>query len=208
MSYGNGQNSPKGFLPSTYLNGAVWDGQTLDYPIASGYATSIFTGDPVTTTNGYLAIGAAGTNPLVGVFQGVKYYDSTGNPQFSKYWPASTVTFQTQDAQAMIVNDANVMFDIQVDDSTGPHTHPYASQSNMGFNASFVLGSGSTATGLSSTYLDYTTINTGATLNLKLIKFVPVPGNGTPTSSAQWYNNVLVIINNHKYKGGTGTLGS
>ncbi len=211
MSYGNGVNAARGAQPSMYLNASPWSGQSNTYPIQSSYNTAIYYGDYVTTTGGYLVKGAVGTNALVGVFIGVVYTDTNGIVQFSKYWPASTATFQTQNAQALVVDDPSVLFDMQVDDSTGPHTHPFVDQTNMGFNGSFVIVAGTASTSfISQTYLDYTTVNTGATLNLKLIRFTPQAQNGpsaigTPTT---WYNNVLVLINNHKYKGGTGTLGS
>jgi hypothetical protein len=211
MAYGNGVNAARGLQPRMYLNGAQWSGQSRAYPIQSSYATAIYYGSPVTTTGGYLAIGAAGTNPLVGVFIGVNYFDASNNPQYSKYWPAATATFQTANAQALVVDDPMVLFDVQVDDSTGPHTHPFVDQTSIGLNGTFVLAAGTQATSfISQAYLDYTTVAVGATLNLKLIDFTPVPGNGpsaggTPTT---WYNNVLVLINNHKYKGGTGTFGS
>ena len=105
MSNGNGVNAPRGATPKIYLNGSSWSGQCRAYPIPSGYNTSVYYGQYVTTTGGYLVAGTAGTNPLVGVFLGVNYIDANGNPQYSKYWPANTVTFQTQNAQALVVDD-------------------------------------------------------------------------------------------------------
>jgi hypothetical protein len=194
MSYGT--DAPQGLQASTYLNGSTWNGSTGEYPITSGYATNIFSGDPVTVlSDGSIGIGVAGA-AIVGVFTGVKFKDSLGVETFSPYWPASTVTFGTVDAQAQIVDDPDVLFDIQA-------TVASLDKTDFNLNADFVAAAGSTATGQSAFSIDMGSVNTTATLNLKLIRLTPNPENTIGVS----FNNALVLINNHKYKGGTGTTG-
>jgi hypothetical protein len=204
MSYGNNVNSPQGLVPSQYLNGVTYNGQPNPYLLASGYDTAIFSGDPVTFDNtGSIVIGAA-NGPWVGVFGGVKYTDANGNYQFSKNWVANTETKGDAPAQALIYDDPWILFDIQASNSTAGNK--YLIQANMGNNAAVVIGTGNTFNGLSTTYLDVNTILTTAALPLKMIRFTPRPGNGPGSATAQ-YNNALVLINNHIYKGGTGTAG-
>lgn len=219
--YGNGQNSPKGLVPAIYNDGSIWNGQLTEYLIPSGYATSIFTGDPVSFVNsGTIGIGTIG-GAIVGSFQGVKYIDSTGKPQFSAYWPANTVTQGALPATALVCDDPNVLFDIQVASAAGGTVAaPTLVQANMFRNANFGVavtsynpisgvtpaanpGAGSTATGLSGYYLASNTIADTATLNLKLMRFTQKPGN----IAGVVFNNALVKINNHYYNGGTGTAG-
>jgi hypothetical protein len=91
MTYAAGTNSPWGFRPERHINGSSWNGQTKIFRIASAYATSLYTGDPVTQNgNGTITIATAGANPIIGIFMGVKYIDASGNPQYSQYWPANT----------------------------------------------------------------------------------------------------------------------
>lgn len=201
MSYGNNVNSPFGFRPSQYLNGGTYNGQPNPYQLASGYATAIFTGDPVDITGGYVTIGVAGS-PIVGVCAGFQYLDALGNYQYAPYWPANTVTFGAAAATVLVYDDPNILYDIQTDDSTGPHTTPYFVQADMGKNANFAIGAGNTATGQSTTYLNRTGLNTTNTLNCRLVRFTPVPGNG-PGSATAKFNNVLVMLNSTRYHVGT-----
>ncbi len=195
MSYGT--NAPFGLQPRKHLNGSAWTGQINGFLIQDSYATSIFTGDPVTLAAGYLVIGVAGS-AIIGVFQGCKYTTAGGTVTFAPYWPASTATLSSVGAAAFVCDDQTVLYDIQNSSAT-----PIA-QVNIGQNANFVAGSGSTITGQSAYALDYTTLATGnATRNLKVIELVPRPGNTFSTP----YNNVYVLINNNLFNSGTGTAG-
>lgn len=88
-----------GLTPSRTL-GSRPDNSALDvYGIASGYATSIFLGDPVNlTSSGTLEVADSGDD-YIGVFMGCSYTDSAGEVQFSKYWPASTTS---SDAKGLV----------------------------------------------------------------------------------------------------------
>lgn len=219
--YGNGQNSPQGLLPSQYLSGAIWNGQTTDYQIPSGYGTALFRGDPVSFANtGTITVGTIG-GPIVGVFWGVKFLDATGTAQFQNYWPANQVTFGAMPAFALIVDDPNVLFDVQVASAAGGTVAaPSLVQAEMFQNANFGVavtsynaiagvtpapnpGVGSTASGKSAYFLDSNSIANTATLNLKLIRFTQITGN----VAGVVFNNALVKINNHYYNSGTGTAG-
>jgi hypothetical protein len=228
--YGFNQNTPKGLQPSQYLNGSTWSGQTGQYYVLSGYANSLFQGDPVTMLNtGGIGIGVAGSG-IIGVFWGVTYQDSTGNYVYSPFWTTGTVTFQAQPAIAYVIDDPNVLFDIQIASSAGALVDaPGLTLTQLNNNANFALGAGttynpvngvtpltnptggSTLTGQSAFYLDSTTIQTGqAAFSLKIIRLTPNPTNvffsaGPPIVGA--FNNALVLINNDIYKGGTGTVG-
>lgn len=194
MSYG--VNAPQGLQPQQHQNGSVWNDQLSPYKISDQYATSLFKGDPVTLGSGYLAIGVAGS-AIMGVFWGCKYINSIGTYIFSPYWPASTATQGAAGADAFVVDDPTVLFNIQVS-STG------LTQAEIGSNANFVAGSGSTITGQSGYALDSTTIATGnATRNLKIVALTPNVSN----AFGVLYNNALVKINNDIYNGGTGTVG-
>jgi hypothetical protein len=80
-----------GLTPARTL-GNISDNAGLDeFKIASGYSTSLFTGDIVQlSATGNLEVCAAGGD-AIGVFMGCRYTDSAGEIQYKKYWPASTV---------------------------------------------------------------------------------------------------------------------
>lgn len=199
MAYGNGTNTPQGLQPRVYQNGANWSGQLNQYPIASGYATNLFSGDPITLlSNGTIGIGVAGS-AIVGVFMGCFYQDSTGNWQYSQYWTANTATWNpggsgNVNAQAFVVDDPNVLFDIQCV-GTGAITNSANTikQADINYNYNFHSGNGSTGSGQSGFYLDMTTQATTSTLNLKLVRLSP----NITNAFGVLYNNGLVRINNH-----------
>jgi hypothetical protein len=201
MSYGT--NAPQGLQPTAMLGGASWNQRTTTYFIASGYASSIYQGDPVTgTSTGTIALGGtANTSPYLGVFWGVLYQDTSGNYVYSKYWPANTVTWNPGgsgaiNATAFVIDSSDVIYNIQA------NTTIAQTNLNSNFNLSGV-GTGSTISGQSSAVLDISTGNAAATQAVKLIGLTPAVNN----SFGLTYNNGLVIINNHQYKGGTGTAG-
>lgn len=236
MSYGNNQNSPVGFKPVLYQNGALWTGQEGEYHVASGYNTSLFEGDPVTSlANGTIGIGVAGA-AIIGVFQGVTYIDTTGQPIYQNFWLANTATQSAVDAIAKVVDDPNVLFDIQIstiNNQPGPANPVALAQTNITQNANFAVATaansfnptvapnpvsyaanpqgGNTSTGISAYFLDYNTLGNGATLNCKILRLTPTAGNipsaGGTASGTLNFNNALVLINNHILKGGTGTAG-
>ncbi len=207
MSYGNGRNAPFGLQPRRLLSGALWNGQMNEYYIASGYATSLFDGDPVyVAANGTIVIAGAGTgNPITGVFKGCKFTSTVqgvnGNQIFSPYWPGGTVTFQAANAIALVCDDPDLIYDVQVYSAANPPVG--AAAVDLYNNANLIAAAGSTLSGLSGWNLDQTSIAVDATRQLKILRFVPIPGNGPGLG----FNNVEVVINNNYYKGGTGTVG-
>lgn len=207
MAYANGTNAPFGLQPRQNLLSTTPTGQQGEYLIASGYATSLFDGDRVTRlADGTIGIAPAGT-PAIGVFKQVKYVDTLGNPQISTYWPASTATLQALPALAYIVDDYTIEFDVQVSNSLNV-ANPSITTAQLGLNANLAVGgggnllvpqnptSGNTRSGISAYYLDFSTIDSDSTLDVKIVRFSPYVGNvsGVP------FNNVIVTLNNDLYK--------
>lgn len=113
--------APFGLRPIGTLGGRASEA-FAQYPIASGYATNIATGDIVQLVDGGTATTIqkqAGTGDdtteidIVGVFLGCKYTDPvTNKPVWSQLWPASTAA---SDAMAYVANDPDLTFAIQCD---------------------------------------------------------------------------------------------
>ena len=103
-------DKPAGFTPSYHMYGGVI--RPAEMRIASGYGTSIFSGDVVTLASGYVNQAGATSTP-VGVFYGVFYTASDGTPTFSKVWTASTATQGSADAEALIYNDPGIVYEAQ-----------------------------------------------------------------------------------------------
>ena len=89
-------SAPYGFRPSFHNSGQM---RPKAYTIASTYAASIFSGDPVKLiSDGTVQLGSSdgtrsGTTDgviLLGIFAGVEYNDATGKPTISPFWPSGT----------------------------------------------------------------------------------------------------------------------
>lgn len=110
-------NGPYGLLPANLIGGRVFAGSTRMIPIASGYATSLYFGDPVKFTNTGTLItsglaynsAAAETGGTLGIFLGCEY-SSSGGPIFGKNryqsWAGGTVA---SDAIAYVCDDPQVV---------------------------------------------------------------------------------------------------
>ena len=186
-------NKPFGFRP-VGKTGSNYDNQGLtQYKISNNYNTNLFQGDAVTLSGGYLAIATAG-NPVVGVFQGCYYVDPTsGKPTWKNYYPANTA----QDGIVALVNDdPNAQFVVQCSG--------IAAVTCVGRNADLVTSvSGSTTTGVSGQQVGVpATGNSGYQW-----KVVGVYEDDEDNDVLLDYANLIVIPNNHLYKGGAGTAG-
>lgn len=110
-------NGPYGLLPQNLIGGQVFAGSTRMIPIASGYATSLYYGDPVKfTSDGTLITSglaynsaAAETGGTLGIFLGCEYTPA-GGPLYGKQrfqkWTGATVA---SDAVAYVLDDYDVI---------------------------------------------------------------------------------------------------
>lgn len=137
-------NAPFGFRPYRHLNGGD-PNRCREYPIATGYATGIFTGDAVKLLSDGTIASAAAADRVLGIFMGCSYVNAAGEQIFSRYWPASTTA---TDIKASVVDDKGVIFQIM---SGGT-----PAQTNVGNLADHVVGTGSTLTGISGASLSST----------------------------------------------------
>lgn len=181
-------DAPRGFKPVRYVSGAPYNGAVNEFSTAGGDSTAIFLGDPVTlsgtsqTIDGqiYADVDQAATGDIViGVVVGVKpvTHEST------IYREASTARI------LYVADDPNLLFEIQeVSGGTA------LTAADIGLNADFVVGSGSTSTGLSGVELDNSTEANTATLDCKIVGFVNREGNEIG-EHAKW----LVRLNKHQY---------
>lgn len=207
MSYG--QDAPSGLQAIKSLTSATYNGQTSPYLIKPGYPQNIFKGDLVAIRNdGFiqniydLGVPTYGAAFSLGVFNGCSYITSTATNPIDPaspgrmYWPASTATLNNIPAVADIIDDPNVIFNIQTNGSPGLIQANIGQSAAVIYNATASTGgivNGNTTTGQSLMSLDQSTIASAVSLNLKILRFVGVPGNVAGLK----YNNVEVILERH-----------
>ena len=130
---------------------------------------------------------ASSTVPVVGVFNGVQYTDPTSKEVvFKNHYPGSIVA---SDIIAFIIDDPNVVFEIQADD-----TFPVADLFGN-FDVVDQSTTGDTASGRSNMELDVTTGATTTTLPLKAIDISQDPENSPWVRKAKTITLARLITN-------------
>ena len=99
----------KGFNPARKVGSGPDNKSLSSYTIASGYATSLGLGDPVKLHTDGTLIKATNGADAIGVFGGVKYINSLGEPKWSKAWIASTVATEIE---ALVLDDPFATFSV------------------------------------------------------------------------------------------------
>ena len=182
-----------GLRPYRKLDGTPLVGAQNRYTVANNYGTAIFQGDmviPVTGGNIERYPGNTST-AVVGVFNGCFYTDpTTQKPTFSNYYPGSVAA---ADITAFVVDDPDAVFLVDADATFA--------RADLFQNYSLTAVSGNTKTGNSEQQLDVSESGTNATFIVQAIDISQDPDN-SDTSSAN--ANILVRINNHFYRSGTG----
>ena len=192
-------SSPYGFRPVGLIGSRSAAGGTRMYPIASGYAANIFTGDVCQTVaaGGIEVEESVGTNadPFtnpIGVFMGCSYTDPTlGYKVHSAYWPTGTVA---SDAVAYIHDDPQALYQVQGDAALAATTR--------GINCGINLTAGSTVFGQSRFSLDVATVAVTATVGFRIVDFVEDGAN----TAGDAFTDVVVMFNPgiHSYDSGLG----
>lgn len=187
-------DTPFGLRPVADVNGRPWNGAVRAYSTAAGDSTAIFLGDPVKlsgtsqTINGrvYADVDQAATGDVIaGVVVSVDPVIGAGaNGRDSAiYRAASTARL------VYVCDDPNALFEIQeVSGGTA------LAAADVGLNADFVVGSGSTTTGYSGVELNNATEAGTNTLDLKIVGLAPHENNAVG-EHAKW----LVRINRHQF---------
>jgi hypothetical protein len=161
-------SKPYGLLPVNLIGGQVFAGATRQIPVASGYNTSIFYGDPVKlVSSGTLERDTpdAAMTPI-GVFLGCSYTDPTFGKVFRQYYPANTVA---SDIVAYVQDDPDALFTAAI--VSGTTVVAAVSRTFVGNNVEMVNNTGSAITGNSAAAV--TAPATTATLPLRIVDVVP-----------------------------------
>ena len=182
-----------GLRPYRKLDGTPLVGAQNRYTIASNHTTAIFQGDlviPLTAGNidRHTANNSAA---VIGVFNGCFYTDpTTSKPTFSNSYPGAIVA---SDITAFVVDDPDAVFLMDADAAF--------TRADLYQNYSVTTGSGNTTTGISEVQLDVSVSGTNASFVIQAIDISQDPDNSDVASANA---NILVRINKHFYRNGTG----
>ena len=153
--------------------------------IASGYASDIYTGQPVKIAlDGTLQAAGVGDS-FIGVFAGCQYLPSGAQrPVVTPSWPANTNATQIV---AYYTMDPSIVFEVQ---ANGP-----VAQSNVGNQYNFGGISNSNGLGYSTAYIDTATATSSGSAQVRVVAIA----NGIDNAPGDSYTVVQVMISNHEY---------
>lgn len=155
----------RGLVPSRIRGGSPNSNATNEYSIASGAASSMYTGQPVRISAGYVVALTSAGETTDGVFQGCRYVED-GEQKFKAYWPGGT---SATDAVALVNDNPTQTYIIQCNSTIA--------QTAVGQNVAVSgVAGGSTFTGQSAMVAKASTAGTGV-LDLKIVGVVNEPGN-------------------------------
>lgn len=171
-------NTKNGLTPSRLLSGAAGSGAIATFPIANGYSSNIFQGDPVTLNGGSIVLATNSTKPI-GVFLGCVYADAQGSIVDSPYFPSGT----TSDADTILDDGISTqpLARVAVDPK-----QVYVAKADEALTAAALgevraaanIGTGSTATGRSTVVVDSSNTPAADTDALfRIVGLYNVPGN-------------------------------
>ena len=161
--------NPNGLTPTRIRGAAPNSNGTNEYSIASGEATTMFTGQPVRVS----------ANKL----QGCRYVEN-GEQKFKSFWPGGT---SATDAVGLVTDNPAQMYVIQADADV--------TAAMIGQTVAFknTLTSGSTFTGRSGASAEQSTA-ANTVQDLKVIGVVDEPGNVLGDA----YTKIEVMLNLHE----------
>ena len=165
--------------------------------------TSIYKGDHVMSSGGYVIAGTTSGATNLGVFNGCFYIDpNTAKPTWSNYYSQVNVTNTgsisgSTNIDAYIYDDPRKIFEIQCDGTIA--------KTDIGKNTDTTLGTASTVNGQSVTELKASGIAVTAAFQLKVMGISKDPSNSDASAAnANWY----VQWNEHIYFSSTGITGT
>jgi hypothetical protein len=187
-------NGKGGLIPISKLGASDFNHKARAYPIASGYATSIFRGDLVTLNAGNVERAVVGftAGTVIGVLVGVSYTDATQGFLTRGYWPASTVS---ANAVAYVVDDPDMIFLAQGDAAL--------TAAALGKNVDLAQTSaGSTTTENSGINVASAGVATTSTLAFRVVGLFNSPDNAWTDT----FPKILIMFNHgeHAYRQATG----
>ena len=182
-----------GLRPYRKLDGTPLVGAQNRYTVKSSYATAIYQGDLVipTSTGNIERATANDSAAVVGVFNGCFYTDpTTQKPTYKNYYPGGVAA---SDITAFVVDDPDAVFLMDADSAF--------TRASLYKNYSVTNTTGVTQTGISKVQLDVSVSGTATTFAVQAIDISQDPDNSDTTVGNA---NILVRINNHFYRSGTG----
>lgn len=196
-----------GFTPVKFNTGAPYTGAANVYFVPAANADVIMVGDVVKlagdsrSPSGVQTVArhaGGATEAAVGVVVGILFSGMGDTQNVPPVTDLNTPVYRRTltDRYLLVADDPSLIFEAQTAGATFAGV-------DVGLNAGLTATAGSTTSGSSGMVVDLASKATTATLPLKIVGYPARPDNNIGDA----FTRVYVTINNHQYKGGTGTAG-
>jgi hypothetical protein len=171
-----------GLIPAGRLGGGPSIQGQGKYKIDAGHSTTIYNGECVKISSGYVVGGNGSAADIVGVLNGIFFNAATTlKPTFSNFYKATITPANSEDTTAFVIDDPFQQYVVGADDATGVTTILETYDMNS--------SAGSDTTGKSSSTLD-TSETSADGKQFRLIRTAEDPENEDIT--AQFFSGIVV----------------
>lgn len=193
-------NRPSGLTPVSYLNGSPWNGGGRVYCIRQANSQAFAIGDPVmldgeADSNGIpsIQLATAGTGNLVlgAIVSGAGALNDGGAYGVPAESPLVIPAAKTRNYYVLVADDPNIIFEVQEDSAGGSSI----AASSVGLNVNLLSGTNNGY--VSGWTIQTSSVATGATLQMKLLRASRKPDNALGV-----YCKWECLINNHAFRPG------
>jgi hypothetical protein len=179
-----------GLIPAGRLGGGPSIQGQGKYKIDAGHSTTIYNGECVKISSGYVVGGNGSAANIVGVLNGIFYNDaSTLKPTFANFYKATITPANSEDTTAFVIDDPFQQYVVAADAATGVTTF----LETYDMNAS----AGDDTTGKSSSTLDIGTTSADGK-QFRMLRSAEDPENEDATAVR---HSVIVVSNLNSFNG-------
>ena len=172
-----------GLIPAGRLGGGPSIQGQGKYKIDAGHSTTIYNGECVKISSGYVVGGNGSAADIVGVLNGIFFNAATTlKPTFSNFYKATITPANSEDTTAFVIDDPFQQYVVGADDATGVTTILETYDMNS--------SAGSDTTGKSSSTLDIGTTSANGK-QFRLLRSAEDPENDENSA----FRSVVVCIN-------------
>ena len=179
-----------GLVPSSRLGGGPSIQGQGKYKIDAGHSTTIYNGECVKKSSGYVVGGNGSAADIIGVLNGIFFNAATTlKPTFSNFYKATITPANSEDTTAFVIDDPFQQYVVGADDATGVTTMLETYDMNT--------SAGSDTTGKSSATLDIGTTSANGK-QFRLLRSAEDPENEDATAA---FASVVVVSNLNSFNG-------
>ena len=186
----NRNSSGFGLIPAGRLGGGPSIQGQGKYKIDAGHSTTIYNGEAVKISSGYVVGGNGSAADIVGVLNGIFYNDAnTLKPTFANFYKATITPANSEDTVAFVIDDPFQQYVVSTDDA----------RTQAQFLATYDMNSsaGSDTTGKSSSTLDIGTTSANGK-QFRMLRSAEDPENEDATAVR---HSVVVVSNLNSFNG-------